>query len=127
MIFHSKVSYESDVWSFGVTLWEIFSFAMVPYTGMSNSEVVAFLKDGNVMKVPSNCPETIEKLMLECWNMDPLKRPLFKTIVETLNSGEDTQTQGSIPVGNSFNAYAQSPASLTPSNSNVELQAVYVQ
>ena len=56
-IMYSTFSTESDVWSFGIVLWEIFSYAMQPYYGMSNEQVVQYVKDCKVMKRPEHCPQ----------------------------------------------------------------------
>ena len=56
-IMYSTFSTESDIWSFGVVLWEIFSYAMQPYYGMSNEEVVHYIKDGKVLRQPAKCPQ----------------------------------------------------------------------
>lgn len=74
-ILYSKFTTQSDVWSFGVVLWEIFSFGIQPYYTMSNEEVVQHVRDGNVMSCPDNCPRELYDLMLDCWAMNPTDRP----------------------------------------------------
>jgi len=85
-ILYNKYTVESDVWAFGICLWEIFSFAIQPYYGMSHEEVVNFLKDGNVMNCPENTPKLAYKLMKQCWSQNPNARPTFRIIYETLES-----------------------------------------
>jgi len=85
-ILYNRYTVESDIWAFGVCLWEIFSFAIQPYYGMSHEEVVNFLKDGNIMNSPENTPKLVYQLMKQCWSHNPNSRPTFRTIYETLES-----------------------------------------
>jgi muscle, skeletal, receptor tyrosine kinase len=79
------VQIESDVWAFGVILWEIFSFALQPYYGMTHEEVVKYLKEGNVLHCPDNTPKPVYELMKLCWNRKPPSRPPFRSIYRTLD------------------------------------------
>lgn len=83
-ILYNKYTIESDVWAFGVCLWEIFSFALQPYYGMTHEEVVKFVKDGNVLACPDNAPLPIYNLMRKCWNRKAQDRPSFKEIYGNL-------------------------------------------
>lgn len=83
-ILYNKYTVESDVWAYGVCLWEIFSFALQPYYGMTHKEVVQYLKDGNVLQCPENTHRSIYELMRLCWNLKPNLRPAFSTIHHTL-------------------------------------------
>ncbi|CAG5127642.1 unnamed protein product, partial [Candidula unifasciata] len=74
----------SDVWSYGVVLWEMITLAAQPYQGLSNEEVVKFIADDNTMDVPDGCPEKIAHLMRHCWTRRPKGRPTFKDIIEYL-------------------------------------------
>ncbi|KAF7492360.1 Insulin receptor [Sarcoptes scabiei] len=74
----------SDVWAFGVVLWEIVTLASQPYQGLSNVEVLKFVIDGNHMPPPKDCPDVLYKLMLICWNKKPKARPTFTRIIEIL-------------------------------------------
>ncbi|XP_051175096.1 tyrosine-protein kinase transmembrane receptor Ror2 [Leptopilina boulardi] len=85
-ILYNKYTIESDVWAFAVCLWEIFSFALQPYYGMSHEEVVKYIKDGNVLKCPDNTPPAIYELMKLCWNRRPCERPQFRKIFLTLEA-----------------------------------------
>ncbi|XP_023232872.1 tyrosine-protein kinase transmembrane receptor Ror2-like [Centruroides sculpturatus] len=85
-ILYSKFTVESDVWAFGVVLWEIFSFALQPYYGMTHEEVVKFIKEGNILVCPDNTPAPIYNLMKATWNRKPANRPSFKTIFKTLGA-----------------------------------------
>lgn len=83
-ILYNKYTVESDVWAFGVCLWEIFSFALQPYYGMTHEEVVKYIKEGNVLQCPENTPKSLYDLMKLCWNRKPTARPGFRTIYQTL-------------------------------------------
>ncbi|XP_006618521.1 tyrosine-protein kinase transmembrane receptor Ror2 isoform X1 [Apis dorsata] len=85
-ILYNKYTVESDVWAFAVCLWEIFSFALQPYYGMTHEEVVKYIKEGNVLQCPENTPPAIYDLMKLCWNRRPSDRPTFRTIYNTLDT-----------------------------------------
>lgn len=85
-ILYNKYTIESDVWAFAVCLWEIFSFALQPYYGMTHEEVVKYIKDGNVLECPDNTPKDIYNLMKICWNRRPTDRPSFRIIYRTLDA-----------------------------------------
>ncbi|NWU17505.1 INSR protein, partial [Cephalopterus ornatus] len=74
----------SDVWSFGVVLWEISSLAEQPYQGLSNEQVLKFVMDGGYLDQPDNCPERLHSLMQMCWQYNPKMRPTFIEIIEML-------------------------------------------
>ncbi|EFN89657.1 tyrosine-protein kinase transmembrane receptor Ror2 [Harpegnathos saltator] len=84
-ILYNKYTVESDVWAFAVCLWEIFSFALQPYYGMTHEEVVKYIKEGDVLRCPDNTPQSIYYLMKLCWNRRPSDRPTFRTIYQTLD------------------------------------------
>jgi receptor tyrosine kinase len=84
-ILYSKFTICSDIWSFGVVLWETFSYGIQPYYGMSNEEVVQYVRECNVLKCPQKCPQEIYDLMLDCWNIDPQERPKAYEISEGLD------------------------------------------
>ncbi|EFX63421.1 putative insulin receptor [Daphnia pulex] len=74
----------SDVWSFGVVLWEMATLASQPYQGLPNEEVVKYVMDGRVMERPEGCPNRLYILMESCWQHHPKKRPTFIELVENL-------------------------------------------
>ncbi|XP_070536976.1 tyrosine-protein kinase receptor-like [Ptychodera flava] len=77
-IFTSK----TDVWSFGVLLWELMSLGYMPYPGMTNQEVMQYVAQGERMHPPRNCPMPVYRIMTQCWQDLPENRPPFKTIKE---------------------------------------------
>ncbi|KAG5886437.1 hypothetical protein JTB14_035727 [Gonioctena quinquepunctata] len=80
-------STQSDVWSFGIVLWEFFSLAMTPYPGIEGPETLyPKLVDGYRMESPENCPTEIYDIMTECWATKPSARPSFSKLVERLGS-----------------------------------------
>lgn len=81
-ILYNKFSIESDVWAFGVCLWEIFSFALQPYYGMNHEEVVKFIKEGNILACPENTPLGVYNIMRMCWQQKPADRPRFIQIYQ---------------------------------------------
>ena len=74
---YGKFSSKSDVWSFGVTLWEMFSFGEQPYSGKDGTQVREFVERGGRLPKPRECPDKIYRKMKECWLIDPGKRPSF--------------------------------------------------
>ena len=74
-IMYAKFTLHSDVWSFGVVLWEIFSYGAQPYFALSNEEVVEYVRNGNVLKHPPGTPTEIYDLMVDCWATEPGDRP----------------------------------------------------
>jgi serine/threonine protein kinase len=97
-------SSQSDVWSFGVVLWEIFSLAKVPYAGLAvDDEFILRLENGYRMEKPELMPENISRLMTDCWKTEPHQRPTFSQLTESL--GEFTEAAGGgsrhLQIGNS--------------------------
>nr|XP_012327645.1 tyrosine-protein kinase SYK isoform X2 [Aotus nancymaae] len=75
-----KFSSKSDVWSFGVLMWEAFSYGQKPYRGMKGSEVTAMLEKGERMGCPAGCPREMYDLMNLCWTYDVENRPGFAAV-----------------------------------------------
>ncbi|XP_053330986.1 insulin receptor-related protein [Spea bombifrons] len=74
----------SDVWSFGVVLWEIATLAEQPYQGMANEQVLHFVIDNGTLEKPENCPDRLHELMTWCWQKNPKHRPSFIHILESI-------------------------------------------
>uniref|UniRef100_W5LYS3 Tyrosine-protein kinase n=1 Tax=Lepisosteus oculatus TaxID=7918 RepID=W5LYS3_LEPOC len=81
--FH-KFSSKSDVWSFGITMWEAFTYGQKPYKKMKGPEVISFIEAGNRMDCPSVCPEEMYTLMKDCWIYKHEERPGFLIVEERM-------------------------------------------
>uniref|UniRef100_A0A3Q3G9N3 receptor protein-tyrosine kinase n=1 Tax=Kryptolebias marmoratus TaxID=37003 RepID=A0A3Q3G9N3_KRYMA len=98
-IFYNRYTTESDVWAYGVVLWEIFSHGMQPYYGMGHEEVIYYVRDGHILSCPENCPLELYNLMRLCWSTHPSDRPSFSSIhrilerihQNSLNANTDTE------------------------------------
>ncbi|CAI9720293.1 tyrosine-protein kinase CSK isoform X3 [Octopus vulgaris] len=73
-----------DVWSFGVLLWEIFSFGKIPYPGVPASDIKDFIEEGNRMDIPDECPSSLRSIILVTWKLNPADRPTFKKLLELM-------------------------------------------
>ncbi|XP_028274345.1 tyrosine-protein kinase ABL1 isoform X2 [Parambassis ranga] len=74
---YNKFSIKSDVWAFGVLLWEIATYGMSPYPGIDLSQVYELLEKDYRMDRPEGCPEKVYELMTACWRWNPSERPSF--------------------------------------------------
>ncbi|XP_028999877.2 insulin-like growth factor 1b receptor isoform X2 [Betta splendens] len=79
----------SDVWSFGVVLWEIATLAEQPYQGLSNEQVLRFVMEGGLLEKPQNCPDMLFELMRMCWQYNPKIRPSFVEIISSIKDELD--------------------------------------
>ncbi|XP_044049461.1 insulin-like growth factor 1b receptor [Siniperca chuatsi] len=79
----------SDVWSFGVVLWEIATLAEQPYQGLSNEQVLRFVMEGGLLEKPQNCPDMLFELMRMCWQYNPKMRPAFVEIISSIKDELD--------------------------------------
>lgn len=77
---------KSDVWSFGVTMWEIATRGQTPYPGVENSEIYDYLRQGNRLKQPVDCLDGLYALMSRCWELNPRDRPSFTELREDLEN-----------------------------------------
>ncbi|CDR00747.1 unnamed protein product [Oncorhynchus mykiss] len=100
----SKFSVGSDVWSFGVVLYELFSdkncsppAAFMDKMGRDKQgqmivyHLIDLLKKGYRLPAPQGCPEEIQHMMTECWNIDPALRPTFKKLAQTVDMFRDSK------------------------------------
>lgn len=76
----NKFSIKSDVWSFGVLLFEIITYGKMPYAGLMGYQVLQKLDQGYRMPQPANCPKELYNIMLDCWNAEAKERPTFETL-----------------------------------------------
>ncbi|XP_072373584.1 angiopoietin-1 receptor isoform X2 [Scyliorhinus torazame] len=82
---YSVYTTNSDVWSYGVLLWEIVSLGGTPYCGVTCAELYEKLPLGYRMEKPLNCVDEVYELMLQCWREKPYERPTFAQILVSLN------------------------------------------
>ena len=76
-IIDSTYTAKSDVWSYGVVLWEIFSFGATPYSGLCNFQVIDFIVCGNRLAAPETCSPLLRTIMIDCFQVNPDLRPSF--------------------------------------------------
>ncbi|XP_066559828.1 tyrosine-protein kinase receptor UFO [Amia ocellicauda] len=80
---------KSDVWSFGVTMWEIATRGQTPYPGVENSEIYDYLRQGNRLRQPPDCLDCIYALMFSCWLLSPKDRPSFEALRMSLEKVQE--------------------------------------
>ncbi|KAM9067291.1 tyrosine-protein kinase Mer isoform 2-T2 [Sarcophilus harrisii] len=87
---------KSDVWAFGVTMWEITTRGMTPYPGVQNHEIYDYLIHGHRLKQPDDCLDELYEIMCSCWRVNPLDRPTFselklrlEKLLESLLDGQE--------------------------------------
>lgn len=76
----------SDVWAFGITLWEIVTLGQTPYAGIENSEIYSYLIAGNRLKQPPDCLDEVYEMMCQCWITEPKRRPCFTDLKRRLET-----------------------------------------
>ncbi|XP_060937744.1 focal adhesion kinase 1-like isoform X2 [Limanda limanda] len=84
----------SDVWMFGVCMWEVLMYGVKPFQGVKNNDVIGRIENGERLAMPPQCPPTLYSLMTKCWSYDPSKRPRFtelKTQLSTILEEEKLQ------------------------------------
>lgn len=81
-----KFSHASDVWSFGVTLWEMFTYGEEPWCGYSGAEILQKTSNGEILEKPDACPVDVFHLMKQCWSLQPSQRPTFAALKELTKS-----------------------------------------
>uniref|UniRef100_A0A671SCU1 receptor protein-tyrosine kinase n=1 Tax=Sinocyclocheilus anshuiensis TaxID=1608454 RepID=A0A671SCU1_9TELE len=82
---YHRYSSASDVWSFGIVMWEVMSFGERPYWDMGNQDVIKAIEDGFRLPAPVNCPPSLHQLMLDCWQKERTERPTFTLIHSALS------------------------------------------
>ncbi|KAM9855706.1 protein-tyrosine kinase 6b [Aulostomus maculatus] len=85
-ISHGKFSIKSDVWSFGILLYEIITYGGIPYPAWSNQETYQQVTHGYRMPAPPKCPDFLYQIMLKCWSSEPADRPHFKFLKVNLET-----------------------------------------
>uniref|UniRef100_A0A1A9WXE3 receptor protein-tyrosine kinase n=1 Tax=Glossina brevipalpis TaxID=37001 RepID=A0A1A9WXE3_9MUSC len=76
----------SDVWGYGIVLFEIITFGSFPYQGLTNNQVLKFVKDGKTLQIPAGAKPQLEGLIKACWNRNPKKRPEASEIAKYITS-----------------------------------------
>lgn len=116
---YGKYTPESDVWAFGVLMWEVYTEGHFPYSGYSNEEVQGMLENGTKLHVPPHCTEDVSVLMQATWEGDPAKRPTFRALRTRLN-----QMLRNSGMSNSLYSTANRPStSSQDSNGEIETDA----
>lgn len=77
---------KSDVWSYGILLYEIITLGCTPYIDIPVEHLFEYLNEGNRMAKPDNCNEEFYKLMIDCWDKTPEKRPTFDNLSQKIES-----------------------------------------
>uniref|UniRef100_A0A8C3UUN0 receptor protein-tyrosine kinase n=1 Tax=Catharus ustulatus TaxID=91951 RepID=A0A8C3UUN0_CATUS len=119
-IFDKIYNTKSDVWSYGVLLWEIFSLGASPYPGVQiDEDFCSRLKEGTRMRAPEQATEEIYQIMLDCWQSNPNDRPRFSELVKKLGDllQANVQQEGKdyIPLSTIFTTESGSPPASDPS------------
>ncbi|XP_038068352.1 uncharacterized protein LOC119737808 [Patiria miniata] len=84
---------QSDVWSFGILLWEIASIGGTPYPTIATKSLADQLKEGYRLTKPANCDDQMYSLMLRCWEEDPSNRPSFSDLIRILSKMDENKTE----------------------------------
>ncbi|XP_069582451.1 ephrin type-A receptor 7 isoform X2 [Ranitomeya imitator] len=82
---YRKFTSASDVWSYGIVMWEVMSYGERPYWDMSNQDVIKAIEEGYRLPSPMDCPAGLHQLMLDCWQKERGERPKFEQIVGILD------------------------------------------
>lgn len=96
--FKRTFSTKSDVWSFGILLYEMVTYGRIPYPGKDNTETLMFIRDGGRMGKPTgcpiDCPQSLFEVMIHCWKQTPDERPTFEFLYHLFdNFGTATEGQ----------------------------------
>jgi serine/threonine protein kinase len=126
-----RFSTKSDVWAYGIVMWEIFSFAAKPYEFLrTNADVVDFVVEQRKrLSPPAVCPRDIGYLMGMCWDHDPAERPRFRTIhdrlARLLSLAEGTGQHGSAITGTHFANSISTPTTDDDDTSSSASEGMY--
>uniref|UniRef100_A0A3B4ZL27 receptor protein-tyrosine kinase n=1 Tax=Stegastes partitus TaxID=144197 RepID=A0A3B4ZL27_9TELE len=84
-ITYRKFTTASDVWSYGIVMWEVVSYGERPYWDMNNQDVIKAIEEGYRLPAPMDCPVVLHQLMLDCWERERAERPTFSQILNMLD------------------------------------------
>jgi serine/threonine protein kinase len=108
-----KYSTASDVWAFGVTLWELFSLGAQPYAGSTNAEASELVLSGKRLTKPDRCPEAVFAIMLRCWQEKTKERPSMLEVYEGMKGLEEkpkiTTTTNTVSTPDEFYTLYEEP------------------
>ncbi|XP_030635030.1 tyrosine-protein kinase Lyn-like [Chanos chanos] len=93
---YGSFTIKSDMWSFGILLYEIVTYGKIPYAGLSNGEVIQRIQRGYRMPCPENCSEELYEVMTTCWHGKPEERPTFdylQSVLDDFNNATEGQYQ----------------------------------
>lgn len=123
-IMYGKFSTDSDIWSYGVLLWEIFSYGLQPYCGYSNQDVIEMVHGHQLLPCPDDCPAWTYTLMLECWSEFPARRPRFKDVHTRLRTWENLSNYNSAAQTSGTSNTTQTSSLSTSPVSNISMSTV---
>ncbi|XP_055991431.1 ephrin type-A receptor 3 isoform X2 [Sorex fumeus] len=119
-IAYRKFTSASDVWSYGIVLWEVMSYGERPYWEMSNQDVIKAVDEGYRLPPPMDCPAALYQLMLDCWQKDRNNRPKFEQIVSILD--KLIRNPGSLKI---ITSAAARPSNLLLDQSNIDITSFH--
>lgn len=90
----SVYNMKTDVWAFGVTMWELMTRGVFPYSEINNWDIMSYLTAGNRLLRPDCCPEILYGIMLRSWSFSPNKRPTFSILVGKIQDLISTLEEG---------------------------------
>jgi len=73
---------QTDVWSYGVVMWELMTRGATPYEDLLNADLLSYLEAGKRLPCPPYCPQILYEIILKCWHLNPKMRPTFDELVE---------------------------------------------
>ncbi|KAJ8666899.1 hypothetical protein QAD02_008561 [Eretmocerus hayati] len=122
---YNKFSTKSDVWAFGILLWELATYGMSPYPGVDLTDVYHMLEKGYRMECPPGCPPKVYELMRQCWQWSASDRPTFKEIHHSLEnmfqeSSITEEVEKQLQGNGSQNQNSTSSRSQTGSSGNIQ-------
>ncbi|GFQ68878.1 proto-oncogene tyrosine-protein kinase ROS [Trichonephila clavata] len=94
---------QSDVWAFGILLWEVITLGMQPYPARTNMEVLNYVRAGGRLDKPENCPDELHEIMTDCWIFDAENRPTFCSCLHVLEELRNKLASSSIAIPSVYN------------------------
>ena len=90
-LINGHYSTASDVWSYGITIWEVLNPTSVPYGDLDAKKCLEHITKGYVLAVSPTCPDKVGRIMRACWSQSPTKRPSFLYISHLLSSHDNNE------------------------------------